>query len=412
MSKIRTGIEIIKAVWAYCLGRPINQVNLSFGTVEWDDIKIAIHYLLFPPQESDAKVVKAYETAFSTYNGSKYVFSFLQGRVALSACLHALDLNEGDKIVVPAYTCVGVANACWMHKLDIEFCDIELDTYGLSFHDFREIIASSPGVRAVIVQHLFGLVCRDFQQILDYCKEKSIYVIEDCAHATGAIFKEKRVGNYGDVAFFSSEQSKVFNTLTGGLAISNNGGIADRIAHFQRNCTAPTAKEKRAMLAHFIHGYYKLKHPYRAVWGPIAGILLRSMKKGKAFVKETISRTPSQDYARRLPSSLAAIGINQLKKLPRFAERRKQEVEKWKSWCRLKKIDLPTVIPSSHPTFLRYPVLVDSTLKQNKTWATSLQVDIGVWFVSYLHPIEYEIKGCPNAKKAIQSCVNFPTLTF
>lgn len=412
MNRLRKLVKIVKALRAYLLDRRINQVNLSYGTVGWSDIKIAFSYLIYPERESSSQIVREYELAFTKYNGCSYAFSFLQGRVALSACLDALALKKGDKVVIPAYTCVGVANSCWIHELDVKFCDIELDTYGLSFHDFRELIARNPGVRAVIVQHLFGIISRDFEQVIEYCKKKKIFVIEDCAHATGASFKGKRLGNFGDVAFFSSEQSKVFNTLTGGIAITNDEKLASRLALFQRSCLHPQIEEERAMLAHFIHGYFKLKHRYRAVLGPIIGVLLRSVKKGKVFPGERISTRPTYRYFQTFPSCLAAIGINQLKELPKYTAIRRLEAKKWEKWCQQKALCPPLVIPSSEPVYLRYPVLVDSSEKQNRKWARPLQTQIGVWFISYLHPIEYEITGCPNAKKAIQSCINFPTLSF
>ena len=410
--RTKTVMNIIKSIWDYALGRKVNRVHLSFGTVGWEDIRIAMKYLIYPNLESGPQVVKDYEIAFSTFNGSKYAFSFLQGRVALSACLDALELKKGDKILVPAYTCVGVANACWMYQLNVEFCDIELDTFGMSFDDFQSVMARSTDVKAVIVQHLFGIISRDFYQIIEYCQKNKIHVIEDCAHAAGASFKGVKVGNFGDVAFFSSEQSKVLNTLIGGIAITNNEKMATRIALFQQRCFSPSTKEHRAILAHFIHGYFKLIHRYRAALGPVFGVLLRSIKKGKIFEGEQISTTPSPGYFKTLPFSLAAIGINQLKKLPSYSKIRRLEARKWEEWCKMRGLKLPVVIPSSEPVFLRYPILVDEKEKLDRTWANSLQLDIGVWFVSYLHPIEYEIVGCPNARKAIQSCINFPTLTF
>lgn len=70
-----------------------------------------------------------------------------------------------------------------------------------------------------MLHHLYGLVCRDYELILQIAKEYDLWVIEDCAHATGAEYKGRKVGNYGHVAFYSSEQSKVFTTIQGGMAV-------------------------------------------------------------------------------------------------------------------------------------------------------------------------------------------------
>lgn len=166
------------------------------------------------------------------------------------------------------------------------------------------------------------------------------------------------------------------------------------------------------MLAHFIHGYYKNKHPYRAVLGPVIGKILRLLKKDGILKEEALCTEAPSDYYRKLPACLAAIGTNQLKKLSNYQEKRKNEWKKWEAWCVSKKIKPSLIIPSSAPVLLRYPVLVDSSFKQKKEWAASLNIVLGVWFVSYLHPIEFDIIGCPNAKRAIDSCINFPTLFF
>jgi len=71
----------------------------------------------------------------------------------------------------------------------------------------------APRTRAILLQHLYGLVCRDYDEILDLAKRHGLAVIEDCAHATGARHQGVRVGNRGDLAVYSSEQSKIFNTI-------------------------------------------------------------------------------------------------------------------------------------------------------------------------------------------------------
>lgn len=152
-SKFRTLLRVIQSLWAYLRGKPINKANLSFGTVDWNDVKIAWKRLNQPDSWNDTEVIKTYEKAFSTFNDTLFSFSFLQGRVALSACLHALGLSRGDKIIVPAYTCVAVPNACWIHDLEPVFCDIELDTYGLSLDSLKAQISKYPEVKAIIVQH-------------------------------------------------------------------------------------------------------------------------------------------------------------------------------------------------------------------------------------------------------------------
>ena len=79
---------------------------------------------------------------FAKWNGSKYAFAFMGGRVALSSCIYALDLQPGDEVILPGYTCVVVPNAFQFADIKTKFCDIELDTYGLDASLIEEKIGS------------------------------------------------------------------------------------------------------------------------------------------------------------------------------------------------------------------------------------------------------------------------------
>lgn len=152
------------------------------------------------------------------------------GRVALSACIYALDLQPDGEVILPGYTCVVVPNAFSYAGVKTVYSDIELDTYGLDVSQIENKITNK--TKAILIQHLYGLVCRDYEAIIDLATHHGLKVIEDCAHCTGAEYKGKKVGNLGDVAFYSSEQSKVFNTIQGGVAVTNNDLLAQRLRVF------------------------------------------------------------------------------------------------------------------------------------------------------------------------------------
>src|SRR5262249_39608331 len=148
-------------------------------TVERDDILIAEDALGAESGWHDQGVVRTYEEAFSAWNGSAASFAFLGGREALSAILFALGITSGD-VIVPGYTCIVVPNAVRFAGANPVFADIELETYGLSADSFMRAI--TPQTHAVVLQHLFGLACRDYEKILEIAAGKGIAVIEDCAH--------------------------------------------------------------------------------------------------------------------------------------------------------------------------------------------------------------------------------------
>ena|ERR1700730_12270922 len=157
---------------------------------------------------NDVSVLHEYERAFAEWNGSEFAFAFQAGRKALTACIYALEIKAGDEVIVPGFTCVRVPNAFEFANIKPVFCDIELDTYGPDLESVEENF--TPRTKAIVVQHLFGLVCRDYEKILALAAKKGVRVIEDCAQSTGASLNGRRVGSRGSVGFFSSERSKIF----------------------------------------------------------------------------------------------------------------------------------------------------------------------------------------------------------
>ena len=188
--------------------RPLRMSNSKSMTLDGDDVEVANEWLSNRSSWQDATVVSQYEAEFARWNGSKYAFAFMGGRVALSACIYALNLQPGDEIIMPGYTCVVVPNAFKWAGVKIVYCDIELDTYGADVSQIESKI--TPKTRAILLHHLYGIVCRDYEAIIDLAKRHDLKVIEDCAHTTGAEYQGRKVGNLGDVAIYSSEKSKIF----------------------------------------------------------------------------------------------------------------------------------------------------------------------------------------------------------
>ena len=143
-----------------------------------------------------------------------WVASFMGGRAALFAIIRTLGLKPGEQILVPAFTCQCVANAISYNGVEIQFVDIETDTYGMSAQALKKKLTRR--TKAILIQYTFGLVCRDIDDLLSIAHQYGLWIIEDCAHATGGKWRDKLLGTLGDIAFFSSDRSKNLNTLPGG----------------------------------------------------------------------------------------------------------------------------------------------------------------------------------------------------
>jgi len=389
-------------------GFPLTTPALGSVTLDIDDIAIAKKQLKERKNWFKPDIVKEYESTFARWNASKYAFAFASGRVALSACIYALNLKPNDEVILPGYTCVVVPNALHFAGIKTVYSDIELDTYGLDASLVEEKITLN--TKAILLHHLYGLVCRDYEKIIAIARKHALYIIEDCAQSTGAKFKNFQVGNLGDVAFYSSEQSKIFTTMQGGMATTNDDLLEERIKEYYNQANYPDTELIDKQLYNIIMNYHYYIDPQR--WWK--GELIRLLYKDKIIVsttkKEEQGIKPAH-YGCKMPSQIAAIGLNQLKKIDNYNQKRRQTVKRWDNWCDNHGYTKPVIVPNSIPVYLRYPVMVEPEKKIDTSWAyKKLAISLGVWFVSNIHPSSLPVEGCPNADRAVKQCINFPSL--
>jgi dTDP-4-amino-4,6-dideoxygalactose transaminase len=389
-------------------GRFVLPVPLGSMTLGPDDVEIARRLIRERDGWNDEQPIRKFESAFAEWNGSSQAFSFLGARVALSAAIYALQLAPGDEVIIPGYTCVVVPNAFQYAGVHPVYCDIELETWGIEVESLESRLTAK--TRAIVIQHLFGLVCRDYEAILDLANRRGIFVIEDCAHSTGAVYQGIKVGNRGAIGIYSTEQSKVLNTTQGGLAVTGDRLLAQRLAEFQSRAAFPEDRITERLLHTLLLNYYENKAPGR--WWRRDWMNLRyGDRRVISTTKEEEAGVRPDNYGLRMPAPLATVGLNQLSKLDALNEKRREAARLWAQWCLDNGWSQGTVIRDSVPVFLRYPVLVKEQMKQDRRWAIrELNVDLGVWFLSQRHPVAGKIEGCPNAEKAVNQCVNFPTL--
>jgi dTDP-4-amino-4,6-dideoxygalactose transaminase len=387
-------------------GRLHQHISMTLGT---DDLDIARYWLAHRDAWNDITLVRAYEREFAKWNGSRFAFAFQAGRKALSACVIALELKPGDEVIVPAFTCVVVANAFRYQEVKPVFCDIELETYGPDIDSVRKHLNSK--TKAIVIQHSFGLVCRDYDAIIDLAQKHDLRIIEDAAHSTGAVFCGSKVGTRGDVGFYSSEHSKIFNTIVGGMAVTNDIEIAHRLNECGRSWDLPNAALIETQLLNVELDYYRFKH----LWSPILYPLAKKRNGGTHIQSTTEAEIRGEkpaEYFTRMPPPIAALGLNQLAKIDRYNAIRRSTAKRWDAWCWERGYKSPTVVHGSEPVYLRYPVRVDERMKLDTSWAKEqLGVELGVWFTANLHP-SLMLDGYPRADLAVRQCVNFPTILY
>lgn len=193
----------------------------------WEALRFMAEVLFLDADRSED--VTTFEDAFARYHGAAGSVFVSSGRMALRLILKALDYPAGAGIVVPAFTHFSIPAMIRAMGFKPLFADIEPFTYAMTPTSLR--VAITPEARAVIPTHLFGRTC-PMRDLTDVAREHSLDVIEDCAQALGARTSDGPVGLLGRAAFFTFGVTKNFTTYSGGMVLSRDAALLDRIRRF------------------------------------------------------------------------------------------------------------------------------------------------------------------------------------
>ena len=136
--------------------------------------------------------------------------------------LDLLDIREGDEIILPSISFVGVANAIVYKKAIPVFCDVDKHTLNPTVKDIKKKITQN--TKAIIILHYAGIPC-DIKNISNLCKEKNIQLIEDNANSPFSKYNNINTGTFGDFGVWSFDAMKILVTGDGGLIYSNENNI-------------------------------------------------------------------------------------------------------------------------------------------------------------------------------------------
>jgi perosamine synthetase len=179
---------------------------------------------------SKGKYVGQFEDTFASWLGVQRALTVSNGTVALHVALAALGIGPGDEVLVPTLTYIASANAVKYTGAEVVFVDSERDYWQLDIEDAERKITSK--TKAIMVVHLYGQAT-DMDAVMALAKKHSLYVIEDCAEAIGTRYRGRPVGTIGDVGCFSFFGNKTITTGEGGMVVSNNHEIADKVMHLK-----------------------------------------------------------------------------------------------------------------------------------------------------------------------------------
>lgn len=192
-----------------------------------DDIRTAFDRVFTRSWYIDGVEDEAFEKAYAEYCGTKYCIGVGNGLDALMLSLKALNIGEGDEVIVPSNTYIATALAVTYVGATPVFVEPDIRTFNINPAFIEASITDK--TKAIMPVHLYGQAC-DMNPIMSIAKKYGLKVIEDCAQAHGATYKGQRVGTFGDVAGFSFYPGKNLGALgDAGAVVTNDKDLADKI---------------------------------------------------------------------------------------------------------------------------------------------------------------------------------------
>lgn len=175
---------------------------------------------------SFGECIPEFERSFAEYVGVAHGIAVSSGTTALHLALAALDLDPGNEVLMSASTNIATCLAAYHNQLVSVPVDSESETWNLDVSLLERLI--SPRTKAIIPVHLYGHPI-DMPALVEIARRHDLWVVEDCAESHGATSHGEMTGSFGQLACFSFYANKVITTGEGGMVVTNDDQLADRL---------------------------------------------------------------------------------------------------------------------------------------------------------------------------------------
>jgi perosamine synthetase len=182
---------------------------------------------------SDGRFVREFERKWSSYCGTKYGVAVSSGTAALQISVASLKFERGSEIIIPSWTIISCAIAVLEAGCVPVLVDCDPETWCMNLDQVESKV--SPKTRAVMPVHMFGHPV-DMRRLATVAKKHDLFIIEDAAEAHGAEVSGCRVGGLGDLGCFSFYANKIVTTGEGGMVVTNNLELADKLRSLRNLC--------------------------------------------------------------------------------------------------------------------------------------------------------------------------------
>lgn len=322
--------------------------------------------------------VKQFEETVCKYTGAKYAVATTSCTTALHLSLYALGIGQGDEVLVPSFSFIATTNVVRHAGATPVFVDIESKTYNMDPNKLEEKITKK--TKAIIPVHQVGLPA-DLDEIYKIAVKHKLKVVEDAACAMGSIYKGRRIGSFGKLVCFSFHPRKIITTGEGGMILTDSKQLADRLK--------------------------SLRHH-----GMVVSDLTRH--KSDKIIQESYSEV---GYNFRMSDIQAAVGVEQIKKLPAILKKRLQIAGRYtEKFSKSKNIIPPFVLEGYTHNFQSYIIRLKNDKKisrdllRKKLLSEGIATQIGI-MASHLEPPYrrmYPKLTLPETQSAAKETITIP----
>ncbi|MEK6898343.1 MAG: DegT/DnrJ/EryC1/StrS family aminotransferase [Nanoarchaeota archaeon] len=330
-----------------------------------DDMKKAVNEVFDSGVFTMGEKVKEFEKKFAEYCGTKHAIAVSDGTIAIEIVLRSLGIKEGDEVIVPSHTTMPTVEPILNLNAKPVFVDVLEETYVLNPKEVEKFITGK--TKAVLAVHLYGNSA-DLNSLKEICDRHKIYLIEDCAQAHGTKFDGKNVGTFGIAGCFSFYPTKNMTVCgEGGMIITNDDYLAENVRMLRNH------GEKERYNHVILGGNYRL------------------------------SEIP------------CAIGIEQLKLLDYFIQRRREIAEIYNGSLRNNpKIIIPSESKNSKHSYYLYVIRVPSEIRKKIIEEMAKEnIFLGIHYPTPVHkqPIIRKIMDVPYldiTEKIVKGIISLP----
>ncbi|MCW5937027.1 MAG: DegT/DnrJ/EryC1/StrS family aminotransferase [Fimbriimonadaceae bacterium] len=332
--------------------------------------------------------------------------TYYRGRVGLAAILKALDIGPGDRVATQAFTCLAVPEGIMATGAVPVWIDTEPGGVNM---DAEDLARRLPGVKAVVVQHTFGIPARvpAIAAVMG-----GLPLIEDCCHTFASRLEGRTVGDFGVASFYSFEWGKPLVAGIGGAVTTDDADLRAKLT--QHHKTLKEASLKSLLKIQLQYFAFEALYRPSSYW-KVRRAFQKLARAGAAEGNYNPTGEVAEDFSLRMAGSLRRRLLGKIREAGEVLVHSNHVAGRYRAEIQSGAVGQVCLPEQSEIAFARYPLLAkDKEALLAK--AEEAKVEVADWYKTPIHPagpeswpaVHYEAGSCPRAEELSRQIVSLP----